>query len=41
MEIDRINVVFWNDAYFLEIGNRYYAIPETEFFEKLNTINLP
>ena len=41
MEVDRINVVFWNDAYFLEIGNRYYAIPETEFFEKLNTVNLP
>ncbi|MCL2291287.1 MAG: hypothetical protein FWC34_11405 [Bacteroidetes bacterium] len=41
MEIDHINVVFWNDAYFLEIGDRYYTIPETEHFEKLNLIRIP
>jgi len=41
IEIDQVNVVFWNGAYFLEIRNRYYAIPETEYFEKLNHIHLP
>ena len=41
MEVAQISVVFWNDTYFLEIGNRYYAIPETEYFEKLNSIQLP
>ena len=41
MEIDQVSVVFWNDAYFLEIRNRYYAIPETEYFEKLNVVYLP
>jgi len=41
MEIDQVNIVFWNDAYFLEIRNRYYAIPETEYFEKLNLIHIP
>ena len=40
MNIDNVNVVFWNDSYFLEINNLYYAIPETEYFEKLNVINL-
>jgi hypothetical protein len=38
---DNVNVVFWNDAYFLEIGNRYYAIPETKYFEKLNPVQIP
>ena len=41
MEIDQVNVVFWEGAYFLEVKNRYYAIPETEYFEKLNAVNLP
>jgi hypothetical protein len=40
MKIDNVNVVFWNDAYFLEIANRYYAIPETQYFEKLNLVTL-
>jgi len=41
MEIDQMNIVFWNNAYFLEVRNRYYAIPETEYFEKLNVVILP
>jgi hypothetical protein len=41
MGIDNMNVVFWNDLYFLETGNRYYAIPETQYFEKLNLIQIP
>ena len=41
MEITHANVVFWNDAYFLEIGDRYYAVPETESFEKLNFVRVP
>ena len=40
MEIDQVNVVFRDGAYFLETGNRYYAIPETENFEKLNLVRL-
>jgi hypothetical protein len=40
MKIDNVNVVFWNDAYFLEIANRYYPIPETEYFEKLYMVNI-
>jgi len=41
MIIDNMNVVFWDDAYFLEIDNRYYAIPETKYFEKLNLVQIP
>jgi len=41
MELDQISVVFWNDTYFLEIKNRYYAIPEMEYFEKLSLVQLP
>jgi len=41
MEIDNVNVVFWNDNYYLEIKNRYYAIPETEHFAKLNPVVIP
>jgi len=41
MELDQMSVVFWNDTYFLEIKNRYYAIPETEYFEKLSLVQLP
>ena len=41
ISIDKMNVVFWNDLYFLETGNRYYAIPETKDFEKLNLIQIP
>jgi hypothetical protein len=40
MEIDNVNVVFWNDTYFLEMGERYYAIPETKYFEKLTSIQI-
>jgi len=36
MELDNVNIVFWNDVYYLEIANRYYAIPETKSFEKIN-----
>ena len=38
--IDYMNVVFWNDVYLIETGNRYYAIPETQYFEKLNLIQI-
>ena len=38
MEIDNVNVVFFDDTYFLEVGNRYYAIPETESYTKMNLI---
>ena len=41
MGIDNMNVVFWNDLYLLETGNRYYAIPETKYFDKLNLIQIP
>jgi uncharacterized protein YhbP (UPF0306 family) len=41
MEVDKVSVVFLNDTYFLEIENRYYAIPETDSFEKLNIVKLP
>ena len=41
IEINTANVVFWNSAYYLEINNRYYVIPETERFEKLNPIIIP
>jgi hypothetical protein len=40
MNIDRVNVVFYIDTYFLEVGNRYYAIPEKENFEKLNVVTI-
>jgi len=36
IEIDKVSVVFINDSYFIEIGNRYFSIPETISFEKLN-----
>jgi hypothetical protein len=41
MEIENVSVVFWNDTYFLEAGGRYYAIPETQYFEKLNLTQIP
>ena len=41
MDISHVSIVFWNDAYFLETENRYYAIPETSYFEKLNLTQLP
>jgi len=41
LDIDKINLVFWNETYFLEIGNLYYAIPESNNFEKLNLIQIP
>jgi len=41
MEIEEVNVVFWNGVYLLETRDRYYAIPETEYFEKLNTVQIP
>jgi len=40
MDIENVNVVFLNSTYYLEIGDRYYAIPETLLFEKLNLIQL-
>jgi hypothetical protein len=40
MEVNNANVVFFNNVYYLEINNRYYSIPETEHFEKLNIVNL-
>jgi hypothetical protein len=41
METNSVNVVFWNDNYFFVVGNRYYAIPETNNFEKLNSVQIP
>ena len=41
MEIDNVSIVIWNDHYFLELGHRYYAIPETNNFEKLNPVQIP
>jgi hypothetical protein len=41
MDVTKAEVVFWNDAYYLELENLYYALPETENFEKLNIVNLP
>jgi len=41
MDIDNVSIVFWAEAYFLETGNRYYAIPETGLFEKLNLVQIP
>ena len=41
MEIDNVSIVLWNDSYFLELGNRHYAIPETTNFEKLNSVQIP
>jgi hypothetical protein len=38
MEINNMNVVFWNNVYYLEVMNRYYSINETERFEKLNSV---
>jgi hypothetical protein len=38
MKIDSIHVVFWEDSYFLEIGNQYYIIPETKNYEKMNLV---
>ena len=40
VEMNSVNIFFWNDTYILEIGNRYYSIPETDNFDKLNLINL-
>lgn len=40
MKIDDVTVIFWDDAYFLEIANQYYPIPETEYFEKLYFVEL-
>jgi len=41
MEIDNINVVFWNDNYYIEVKSRYYSIPETEYFTKFNPVTIP
>ena len=40
MNLDNMNVVFWKGDYFLEVKNRYYAIPETEYCERLNVVNV-
>ncbi|MCL2167608.1 MAG: hypothetical protein FWH59_00605 [Lentimicrobiaceae bacterium] len=41
MEIENVNVVFLKNDYYLETGNRYYAIPEKQSFDKLNLIQIP
>jgi len=41
MDVANVGIVFWDNLYLLEIGDRYYAIPETKNFEKLNLIQLP
>jgi len=41
MKIENIYVVYWNEKYFLEIENRYYAIPETDNFIKLTLAQIP
>lgn len=41
LDITKANVVFWNNNFYLEVKNRYYLIPETDTFEKLNTTTIP
>ena len=41
MEINNVSIVVWNSNYFLELGNRHYAIPEANNFEKLNLVQIP
>ena len=41
MEIDKVNVVFWKEKYYLEMDNRYYNIPENTVFEKLTLTTIP
>jgi hypothetical protein len=40
LEIEYMNIVFWNNTYYLELKERYYLISETEHFVKLNPIVL-
>jgi len=40
MWIDNVNIVFWNNIYYLELNNRYFSISEKEHFEKLSPINV-
>jgi hypothetical protein len=41
LDIKNANVVYWNENFYLEVKNRYYLIPETNNFEKLNTVTIP
>ena len=41
MEIDKVNVVFWKEKYYIEMDNRYYNIPENTVFEKLTLTTIP
>jgi len=41
LDIKNANVVFWNENFYLEVQNRYYLIPETDNFEKLNVVTIP
>jgi len=40
MDIENANIFFGNNSYYLEVKNRYYAIPETEHYVKLNSVVL-
>jgi hypothetical protein len=41
LDIKNANVVFWNENFYLEVNKRYYLIPETDSFEKLNVATIP
>jgi hypothetical protein len=41
MKIDNMNIFFWNDDYYLETENRYYAIPETKSYDKMVLTRIP
>jgi len=41
MELDKVNVVFWKEKYYLEMDNHYYNIPENTVFEKLTLTTIP
>jgi len=41
LDIKDVSIVFLNDTYLLEVNKRYYPLPETDGFEKLNPIRIP
>jgi len=40
MAIDNIKVYYGNNEYFLEVNERYYAIPENENYEIMNLVKI-
>jgi len=41
LDIKDVSIVFLNETYLLEVNKRYYPLPETDGFEKLNLIRIP